>query len=240
MAKLSYVTNVSLDGYIEDEGGVFAWLPMDDELFAFYTDLLRPVGTFLYGRRLYESMAVWETDPALAARSDLMADFASVWQAASKVVYSATLPEVSAADTRLERRFDPASVRELKATASSDLTVGGANLATEAFQAGLVDECQLFVWPVVVGGGKPGLPTGMRIDLELLDERRFRTASCTSVTALSDNDRQPGPMPPSPHLLRGSGPATTAASDSSRSGRGPGPEAAARRRLRSIGLPAGR
>lgn len=174
MAKLSYVTNVSLDGYFEDERGVFAWLPMDDELFAFYTDLLRPVGTFLYGRRLYESMAVWETDPALAARSDLMADFASVWQAASKVVYSTTLPEVSTADTRLEHRFDPASVRELKATASSDLTVGGANLATQAFQAGLVDECQLFVWPVVVGGGKPGLPTGMRVDLELLDERRFR------------------------------------------------------------------
>jgi dihydrofolate reductase len=174
MAKLIYVTNVSLDGYIEDERGAFDFGPLDDELFAFTTDLLRSVSTFLYGRRLYESMAVWETDAALAARSDLMADFASTWQAASKVVYSTTLAAVSTADTRLERRFDPAAVRELKATASSDLTVGGANLATQAFKAGLVDECQLLVWPVVVGAGKPGLPTGMRADLELLDERRFR------------------------------------------------------------------
>ncbi|MEO3748722.1 dihydrofolate reductase family protein [Plantactinospora sp. B5E13] len=174
MAKLIYVTNVSLDGYIEDERGVFAWFPPDDEVFAFTTDLLRSVGTLLYGRRLYESMAVWETDAALAARSELMADFANAWQAADKVVYSTSLATVSTADTRLERRFDPTAVRELKAAASSDLTVGGANLATQAFQAGLVDECQLFVWPVVVGGGKPGLPNGMRADLELLDERRFR------------------------------------------------------------------
>jgi dihydrofolate reductase len=174
MAKLIYVTNVSLDGYIEDERGAFDWFPVDDEYFAFTTDLLRSVGTFLYGRRLYEAMAVWETDAALAARSDLMADFAGAWQAASKVVYSTTLAAVSTADTRLERRFDPAAVHELKATASSDLTVGGANLATQAFKAGLVDECQLFIWPVVVGGGKPGLPTGMRVDLELIDERRFR------------------------------------------------------------------
>ena len=103
-----------------------------------------------------------------------MADFASAWQAASKVVYSTTLASVSTADTRLERSFDSAAVHEMKATASSDLTVGGANLAAQAFKAGLVDECQLFIWPVVVGGGKPGLPTGMRTDLELLDERRFR------------------------------------------------------------------
>ncbi len=174
MGKLIYVTNLSLDGYIEDERGGFAWLPMDDELFALYTDLLRSVGTFLYGRRLYEAMAVWETDAALAAQSERTADFASAWQAAGKVVYSTTLAAVSTADTRLERRFDPAAVQELKATTSSDLTVGGANLATQAFKAGLVDECHLFVWPVVVGGGKPGLPTGMRTDLELLDERRFR------------------------------------------------------------------
>ena len=173
MAKLIYVTNVSLDGYIEDEHGDFNWLPPDDELFAFYTDLLRPVGTFLYGRRLYELMAVWETNAALAAQSDLTADFASAWQAANKVVYSTTLAAVSTADTRLERHFDPAAVHELKATASSDLTVGGANLATQAFKAGLVDEWQLFIWPVVVGGGKPGLPTGIRANLELLDERRF-------------------------------------------------------------------
>ncbi len=173
MAKLIYLTNVSLDGYIEDERGAFDWFPVDDEVFAFTTDLLRSVGTFLYGRRLYETMAVWETDAALAAQSGLMADFASAWQAANKVVYSTTLSAVSTAGTRLERHFDPVAVRQLKATAGRDLTVGGANLATQAFQAGLVDECQLFVWPMVVGGGKPGLPTGVRADLELLDERRF-------------------------------------------------------------------
>ena len=174
MAKLIYVTNVSLDGYIEDERGAFDFGMTDDDLFASYTDLLRSVGTFLYGRRLYEAMAVWETDAALAAQSDLTADFASAWQAANKVVYSTALAAVSTADTRLERRFDPAAVHELKATAGSDLTVGGANLAAQAFKAGLVDECQLFIWPVVVGGGKPGLPTGMHANLELLDERRFR------------------------------------------------------------------
>jgi dihydrofolate reductase len=173
MAKLIYVTNVSLDGYIEDERGAFDWFPPDDEVFAFTTDLLRSVGTFLYGRRLYETMAVWETNTGLAAQSELMADFASAWQAANKVVYSTTLASVSTADTRIERRFDPAAIRQLKATVDSDLTVGGANLATQAFQAGLVDECQLFVWPVVVGGGKAGLPTGIRAGLELLDERRF-------------------------------------------------------------------
>ncbi|BCJ59622.1 dihydrofolate reductase family protein [Micromonospora endophytica] len=173
MAKLIYVTNMSLDGYIEDERGVFAWCPPDDEVFVFTTNLVRSVGTFLYGRRLYESMAVWETDPGLAAQSELMADFANVWQTASKVVYSTTLATVSTADTRLERQFDPAAIRHLKATAGSDLTIGGADLAAQAFKAGLVDECQLLIWPVVVGGGKPGLPTGVRTDLELLDERRF-------------------------------------------------------------------
>ena len=173
MAKLIYLTNVSLDGCIEDDRGAFDLFPPDDEVFAFTTDLLRSVGTFLYGRRLYETMAVWETNAALAAQSDLMADFASAWQAANKVVYSTTLAAVSTADTRLERHFDPAAVHQLKATVGSDLTVGGANLATQAFKAGLVDECQVFVWPMVVGGGKPWLPTGVRADLELLDERRF-------------------------------------------------------------------
>ncbi|WP_433390714.1 dihydrofolate reductase family protein [Micromonospora sp. KLBMP9576] len=175
MAKLIYVTNVSLDGYIEDESGAFDWLPRDDEVFAFTTNLLRSVGTFLYGRRLYEMMAVWETDAALAAQSGLTADFASAWQAADKIVYSTTLTEVSTAATSLERRFDPAAVRQLKATAGRDITIGGANLAAQAMRAGLVDECQLFVWPVAVGGGKPGLPTGVRTDFALLDERRFPT-----------------------------------------------------------------
>jgi dihydrofolate reductase len=173
MARLIYVTNVSLDGYIEDEGGAFDFGPVDDDVFASYTDLLRSVGTFLYGRRLYEAMAVWETDAALAAQSDLMADFAAAWQAASKVVYSTTVAALPTAKTRLERNFDPASVRDMKASATSDLTVGGAHLAAQAFKAGLVDECRLYVWPVIIGGGKPGLPGGTRHDLELLDERRF-------------------------------------------------------------------
>jgi dihydrofolate reductase len=173
MGKLIYVTNVSLDGYIEDERGAFDWFPLGDEVFQFHTGLLRSAGTFLYGRRLYEAMALWETDATLAAQSDLTADFASAWQAAAKVVYSTTLAGVSTADTRLERRFDPAAVRELKATAGRDLTVGGAGLAAQAFRAGLVDECRLLILPVVVGGGKPGLPAGIRADLELLDERRF-------------------------------------------------------------------
>jgi dihydrofolate reductase len=173
MAKLIYLTNVSLDGYIEDDDGALDFGTPDDDVFASCTELLRSVGTFLYGRRLYEAMAVWETNPALAAQSDLTADFATAWRAASKVVYSTTLEAVSTADTRLERHFDPAAVQALKAAASSDLTVGGANLAAQAFKAGLVDECQLFVWPAVVGGGKPALPTGARTDLELLDERRF-------------------------------------------------------------------
>jgi dihydrofolate reductase len=172
MAKLIYLTNVSLDGYIEDESGSFDWGDPGEDLYAFITDLVRPAGTYLYGRRLYESMAVWETDPALAARSALMADFASVWQGASKVVYSTSLDSVATARTRLERDFDPASVRDMKASAASDLTIGGAALAGHAFRAGLVDECHLLVWPVLVGGGKPALPNSFRADLELLDERR--------------------------------------------------------------------
>ena len=173
MTKLIYVTNVTLDGYIEDERGAFDFGPVDAEVFRSHTDLLQSAGTFLYGRRLYEAMAVWETDAALAAQSDLMADFATAWQAANKVVYSTTLAAVQTAKTRLEHRFDPASVRDMKASATRDLTVGGADLAAQAFKAGLVDECRLFVWPVILGGGKPGLPSGTRHDLELLDERRF-------------------------------------------------------------------
>ncbi|WP_433365718.1 dihydrofolate reductase family protein [Actinoplanes sp. CA-142083] len=175
MAKLIYLTNVSVDGYIEDESGDFSWFPRDDEVFSFTTDLVRSVGTFLYGRRLYEAMAVWETDASLAAQSGLMADFAHAWQAANKVVYSTTLTEVSTKATSLERSFDPAAVEKLKATADSDITVGGANLAAQAMRAGLVDECQLIVWPASVGGGKPGLPTGVRNNFTLLDERRFRS-----------------------------------------------------------------
>ncbi len=173
MAKLIYLTNVSVDGYIEDADGNFDWTDPDDDVFKFITDLVRPVGTFLYGRRLYETMAVWETDPSLGAQSPLFADFARVWQAADKFVYSTTLPEVSTAKTRLERSFDPDAVRALKTSATGDLTVGGAGLAASACEAGLVDECQLLVHPVLVGVGKSLLPRETRVKLELLDERRF-------------------------------------------------------------------
>jgi dihydrofolate reductase len=173
MAKLIYVSNVSVDGYIEDEHGNFDWTEPDDEVFAFITDLVRSVGIYLYGRRLYETMAVWETDSILAAQSELMGDFANVWQAADKVVYSTTLDAVPTAKTRLARHFDPDSVRDMKASATSDLTVGGAKLAARAFKAGLVDECHFFIYPVLIGGGKPSLPGDTRAELELLDERRF-------------------------------------------------------------------
>ena len=173
MAQLIYVTNVSLDGYIEDAHGSIDWTEPSDEYFTFITDLVRPAGTYLYGRRLYETMAVWETDPTLAAQSELTADFANVWKAADKIVYSTTLHEVSTASTRLERRFDPDSVREIKASAASDLTVGGAALAADAFNAGLVDECHLFVLPVLVGAGKPAFPRAGQVQLDLLDEQRF-------------------------------------------------------------------
>lgn len=173
MAKLIYVSNVSLDGYTEDEHGSFDWSATDDELFAFITDLVRPLGTHLYGRRMYDTMAVWETDPAVGAQSALMADFANVWQSADKVVYSTTLDAPATAKTRLEREFDPASVRDMKASATSDLMVGGPNLAAHAFEAGLVDECHLLIRPIVLGGGKPALPSGVRADLELLDDRQL-------------------------------------------------------------------
>ncbi|MDQ1443567.1 MAG: hypothetical protein QOI20_31 [Acidimicrobiaceae bacterium] len=173
MAKLIYVANVSLDGCIEDAQGGFEWTAPSDEFFTFITDLVRPVGTYLYGRRLYETMAVWETQPALAAQSELTADFANVWQAADKVVYSTTLHAVSTANTRLEPRFDPDSVRDMKASAAGDFTVGGAALAAQAFNAGLVDECHLFIYPVLVGQGKPAFTSGARAQLELLEEHRF-------------------------------------------------------------------
>ncbi len=173
MSKLIYVNNMSLDGFIEDERGAFDFFPVDSEVFRSHTDLLQSMGTFLYGRRLYENMAVWETDATLAAQSDLTGEFATVWQAANKVVYSKALSAVPTANTRIERHFDPDAVRELTTTASSDITVGGANLAAQAFQAGLVDECLLYVLPVVLGAGKPALPTDLRLELELIDERRF-------------------------------------------------------------------
>jgi dihydrofolate reductase len=173
MARLIYAANMSLEGCTEDARGAFDWAPPDYEVFAFITELMRSAGTYLYGRRMYETMAVWETDSTLAAQSELTADYASAWQAADKVVYSSTLAAPLTANTRLERHFDPSAVLDLKAAAGRDLLVGGPNLAAQALVAGLVDELALFVWPVVLGGRNPALPTDTRADLELLDERRF-------------------------------------------------------------------
>jgi dihydrofolate reductase len=175
VAKLIYASNMSLDGYTEDERGRFDWAPPDDDVFVFITKFMRSAGTYLYGRRMYETLAVWETDATLANQSDLMADYASVWQAADKVVYSSTLAAPRTTNTRLERRFDPGAIHDLKATATSDLLVGGPNLAAQALAAGLVDELALFVWPVVLGGRTPALPTDLRVDLKLIDEHRFRS-----------------------------------------------------------------
>ena len=173
MAKLIYSAIASLDGYVADEDGNFDWAVPDEEVHAFINDLQRPLGTYLYGRRMYETMLGWETDPTLADQSPLMRDFAQIWQAAEKIVYSKTLEAASTARTRIERDFEPEAVQQMKALAGPDLIVGGANLAAQAFRAGLVDECHLFVTPMVVGGGKRSLPDNVRLKLELLDERRF-------------------------------------------------------------------
>jgi dihydrofolate reductase len=173
MAKLIYSALTSLDGYIADEEGNFGWAEPDEEVHRFVNDLERPVGTYLYGRRMYEVMVAWETAHTLADQSPVMQDFAQLWQAADKVVYSRTLGTVSSARTRIERDFDPEAVRRMKASAGRDLAVGGPDLAAHAFKAGLVDECHLFLAPIVVGGGTQSLPDGVRLELELLDERRF-------------------------------------------------------------------
>ena len=168
MVKLMYSAIASLDGYIADADGRFDWAAPDDEVHAFVNDLERPVGTYLYGRRMYETMVYWET--ATGQEPDIR-DYAEIWQAAEKVVYSRTLETVASARTRLEREFDPAAVRDLKDAAERDVSVGGPELAAVALRAGIVDECHLFLHPVTVGGGKPALPGGVR--LELLDQRRF-------------------------------------------------------------------
>jgi dihydrofolate reductase len=173
VAKLIYAAITSLDGYIEDADGKFDWSEPDEEVHAFVNDLERPVGTYLYGRRMYETMVFWESPPDLGEQPPVVQGFAEIWQAADKLVYSKTLQTVSSAKTRIERDFDPEAVRQLKATAGDDLTVGGSELAAQAIAAGLVDEYQLFLVPVVVGGGKRSLPDNVRLNLELLDERRF-------------------------------------------------------------------
>jgi dihydrofolate reductase len=173
MAKLIYSTIASLDGYVADEDGEFGWAAPDDEVHAFVNDLERRVGTYLYGRRLYEVMRYWETDDATRGRPPVELDYAQIWRKAEKIVYSGTLRSVSSARTRIERDFDAAAIRREKAQASSDIGVGGPGLAARALEAGLVDELRLFIVPIVVGGGKQSLPDHVRLELELLDERRF-------------------------------------------------------------------
>jgi dihydrofolate reductase len=173
MAKLIYSVISSLDGYVADVNGNFDWAAPDEEVHTFVNDLQRPVGTYLYGRRMYEVMVAWETAHTFADQRPVMLDFAELWQAADKVVYSRTLEEVSSARTQIERDFDPDAVRQMKASADRDITVGGPDLAAHAFRAGLIDECQLLLTPIIVGGGKRALPDKARVKLELLDERRF-------------------------------------------------------------------
>jgi dihydrofolate reductase len=170
MAKLIYSALASLDGYVADKDGNFDWAAPDDEVHAFVNELERPVGTYLYGRGMYDVMAVWET---LADQPPVIQDYAAIWRAADKIVYSKTLETASSARTRVERDFDPDAVRQMKAEAGRDLSVGGPGLAAEAIRAGLVDEYHLFLAPVVVGGGKQSLPDNVHLQLELLAERRF-------------------------------------------------------------------
>jgi dihydrofolate reductase len=173
VARLSYTAIASLDGYIEDASGTFDWAAPDNEVHAFVNELERTVGTHLYGRRLYETMVYWETPPDLASQPAVVRDYAEIWQAADKIVYSRTLETVASARTRIERNFDPAAIQKLKATASRDLTIGGAELAAQAIEAGVVEELHLFLVPVIVGGGKRALPVAKRVNVELLEERRF-------------------------------------------------------------------
>jgi dihydrofolate reductase len=173
MAKLIYSAIASLDGYVNDEHGGFEWAKPDDELHQFVNDQERPIGTYLYGRRMYDVMRAWETMGTGADQPAVMRDFAQIWRAADKVVYSTTLESASTARTRLEHEFDPEAVRRMKETAGSDVSVGGPGLAEHAIKAGLVDECHLYLHPIVVGGGTAALPSNVRVRLELLDEQRF-------------------------------------------------------------------
>ena len=168
-----YSAIISLDGYIADEDGNFDWTVPDEEVHTFINDLERPIGTYLYGRRMYEVMVAWETAHTLPDQPPFILDYAQIWQAAEKIVYSRSLEAVSSARTRVERDFDPEAVRQMKARAGGDISVGGPELAAQAFRAGLVDELYLFVVPIVVGGGKRSLPNDVRLKLELIDERRF-------------------------------------------------------------------
>lgn len=170
MAKLIYAAITSLDGYVADEDGNFDWSEPDEDVHSLVNDLERPIGTHLYGRRLYDVMVAWET---IDDEQPVIRDYAEIWRAADKVVYSRSLQTVSSARTRIERSFDPDVIRRMKLEAERDISVGGPELAAQAIRAGLVDEIQLFLSPVVVGGGTRALPNDVRVDLELLEERRF-------------------------------------------------------------------
>ncbi len=177
MASLIYSTTASLDGYIADEDGKFGWAEPDEEVHTFINDLYRPVGTYLLGRRMYEVLAYWDDPPTLDEQPSFVQEFAEIWRAADKVVYSRTLEAARTARTRIARDFDAEAIRQLKAQSDHDLTVGGPGLAAQAIRDGLVDDYQLFVVPVVVGAGKQALPRDGRIELELVDERRFRNGT---------------------------------------------------------------
>jgi dihydrofolate reductase len=173
MVKLIYAAITSLDGYITDENGSIAWTAPDEEVIACVNEIERPIGTHLYGRRMYEAMAVWEDPRFVVDQPPVLQDFAAIWQAADKIVYSGRLQAVSSARTRIERDFDAAAVRQLKGSLQRDISIAGATLAAEAISAGLVDEYHLFLTPVVIGGGIPALPKQVHLQLELLDEHRF-------------------------------------------------------------------
>jgi dihydrofolate reductase len=173
MGTLIYAANTSLDGYLEDETGSFDWSVPNEEVHAFWNEHERRIGTALYGRRMYDTMRVWEADEWLTDEPAVVREYAAIWRDTDKIVYSSTLDEVSTARTRLQRQLDPEAVRQLKASSTTDLSIGGATIAAEAFRHGLVDECVLLLCPVLVGGGKPALPHGVRADLDLLDHRAF-------------------------------------------------------------------
>ncbi len=173
MAKLIFSSITSLDGFIEDSDGRFEWGAPDDEVLSFIIELERPIGTYLYGRRMYETLVYWETAETIPDLSPSSRKFMETWKSADKIVYSTSLASASSARTDIRRRFDPEAIRALKSSTSSYLAVGGPHLAAQAFQAGLVDECQLFLVPTIVGGGKPALPSNVHLELELVDERRF-------------------------------------------------------------------
>ncbi len=173
MGKLIYSAIASLDGYVEDQDGGFAWSAPDEEVLAFVNELERPLGTYLYGRRMYETMAAWETIDTGSGLSTAELDFTALWRAADKIVYSRTLQSPTTTRTRIEREFDPATVRQFKESSVTDISVGGAELAGVAIAAGLVDEIHLLLCPVLVGGGKPALPSDVRVNLTLVGSRQF-------------------------------------------------------------------